>query len=292
MNISTKAKIYLASIINKPIVLIFNRLFGTSIRKVKRRGILWELDLVEGIDFSIFIFGLFEKETSKAIKRLVGINNIVIDIGANIGAHTLPVAKIVEKNGKVYAIEPTNYAYRKLTNNLLLNKYISGNVQADQVILTSDGSKERIKGLYSSWPLLDAHKNSKRHSVHQGVLRSVDGAKEMTLDDYISVNNIISLDLIKLDVDGNELDVLSGAGNVLKKMKPVIIMELAPEQYDNQSDFIKVVEMLTSFGYKYYSLNEKIQYPSDPYALIKNIPKNGSINVVARAVNNRLERVL
>ena len=75
-------------------------------------------------------------------------------------------------------------------------------------------------------------------------------------------------------------------------MKPVIIMELAPEQYDNQSDFIKVVEMLVSFGYKYYSLNEKIQYPSDPYALIKNIPKNGSINVVARAVNNRLERVL
>jgi hypothetical protein len=69
-------------------------------------------------------------------------------------------------------------------------------------------------------------------------------------------------------------------------------MELAPEQYDNQSDFIKVVEMLVSFDYKYYSLNEKIQYPSDPYALIKNIPKNGSINVVARVVNNRLERVL
>ncbi len=284
MNISTKAKIYLASIINRPIVLIFNRLFGTSIRKVKRRGILWELDLVEGIDFSIFIFGLFEKETSQAIRRLVTNNSIVIDIGANIGAHTLPMAKLVGKKGKVYAIEPTKYAYSKLTKNLLINKSLSKRVQSDQIMLINNDGKGKVKDLYSSWPLSVRSKDEKRHSVHQGVLRTISGAGEVTLDDYVSMNNITSLDLIKLDVDGNELDVLSGAENVLTKMKPVIIMELAPEQYDNQSDFIKVVEMLVSFDYKYYSLNEKIQYPSDPYALIKNIPKNGSINVVARVV--------
>ncbi len=284
MNISTKAKIYLASIINRPIVLIFNRLFGTSIRKVKRRGILWELDLVEGIDFSIFIFGLFEKETSQAIRRLVTNNSIIIDIGANIGAHTLPMAKLVGKKGKVYAIEPTKYAYSKLTKNLLINKSLSKRVQSDQIMLINNDGKGKVKDLYSSWPLSVRSKDEKRHSVHQGVLRSISGAEENTLDSYVSINNITSLDLIKLDVDGNELDVLSGANNILKNLRPVIIMELAPSQYDNQNDFLKVVDILMSAGYRYYSLDEAYQYPSEPYALIESIPTNGSINVVARVV--------
>jgi FkbM family methyltransferase len=284
MNISTKAKIYLASLINRPIVFIFNSVFGTRIRKVERRGVFWELDLTEGIDFSIFLFGLFEKETSQAIRRLVTNNSIVIDIGANIGAHTLPMAELVGKEGKVYAIEPTNYAYSKLTNNLLINKGLSKRVQADQIILINNGGEGKVKDLYSSWPLSAGTKDSQRHSVHQGVLRTISGAGEMTLDDYVSMNNLVSLDLIKLDVDGNELEVLKGAKNVLKKMKPTLIMELAPEQYDNQNDFLKVVEILVSEGYRYYSLDEKTQYPIEPHALIRNIPTNGSINVVARAV--------
>jgi len=284
MNISTKAKIYLASLINRPIVFIFNSVFGTRIRKVERRGIFWELDLTEGIDFSIFLFGLFEKETSQAIRRLVTNNSIVIDIGANIGAHTLPMAELVGKKGKVYAIEPTNYAYSKLTNNLLINEGLSKRVQADQIILINNGGEGKVKDLYSSWPLSAGPKDSQRHSVHQGVLRTISGAEEMTLDDYVSMNNLMSLDLIKLDVDGNELEVLRGAKNVLKKMKPTLIMELAPEQYDNQNDFLKVVEILVSEGYRYYSLDEKTQYPIEPHALIRNIPTNGSINVVARAV--------
>jgi FkbM family methyltransferase len=284
MNISTKAKIYLASLINRPIVFIFDSVFGARIRKVKRRGLLWNLDLTEGIDFSIFIFGLFEKETSQAIRRLITNNSVVIDIGANIGAHTLPMAELVGEKGKVYAIEPTNYAYSKLKNNLLINGNLSKRVQADQIILVSNSGEGRVRDLYSSWPLSVKPKDSKRHPVHQGVLRTISGAEEMTLDDYVSMNNLTSLDLIKLDVDGNELEVLRGAKYVLKNIKPTLIMEFAPEQYDNPNDFLKVVEILVSEGYRYYSLNEKTQYSIEPHVLIKNIPTNGSINVVARAL--------
>jgi len=282
MNISTKSKIYFASLINSPFVFIFDIFFGTKIIKVKRRGILWELDLTEGIDFSIFIFGLFEKETSQAIKRLVANNSIVIDIGANIGAHTLPMANLVGREGKVYAIEPTKYAYSKLKKNLLINKFLSKRVQADQIMLINNDNKIKIKDLYSSWPLSNGYKNEKRHSVHQGVLRTTCGAKQTTLDDYVSANNISSLDLIKLDVDGNELEIIKGAKNVLKNMKTTLIMELAPEQYDDINDFYKVVKILTSMKYSFYSLDEKFTYPSKLHDLIKYIPKNGSINVVVK----------
>ena len=125
MNFSTKTKIFIASVISNPFVWFVKSIFDSKITNVKRKGIYWELDLDEGIDFSIFIFGFFEKETSRALDRLVNKGSVVIDIGANIGAHTLPLARLVGKKGKVYAIEPTKYAYRKLIKNLSLNNDIN-----------------------------------------------------------------------------------------------------------------------------------------------------------------------
>jgi len=281
MNFSTKTKIFIASVISKPFVWFVKSIFDSKITNVKRKGIYWELDLDEGIDFSIFIFGFFEKETSRALDRLVNKGSVVIDIGANIGAHTLPLARLVGKKGKVYAIEPTKYAYRKLIKNLSLNNDINNNVCADQVMLISAENTIKTNSVYSSWPLNKVNKN-KRHSVHQGVLMTVDGSEEKTLDDYISNNNIRSLDLIKMDVDGNELSVVKGANKVLTKFKPIIVMELAPDQYNDRNDFIEVINILSNIGYHYYSLDESKQYPTNPNQLIRKIPENGSINIIAR----------
>ena len=77
----------------------------------------WELDLKEGIDFSIFIQGCFEPEVIKTYKKHIKEGDIVIDIGANIGAHTLPIANLLDHEGKIYALEPTKFAYSKLKNN-------------------------------------------------------------------------------------------------------------------------------------------------------------------------------
>jgi FkbM family methyltransferase len=283
MILSTKSKIFIASVISRPLVFFFEKILRHKKVKAKRRGIFWELDLTEGIDFSIFIFGLFEKETSKAIRRLVNSDSIVIDIGANIGAHTLPISRLIGEKGKIYAIEPTDYAYNKLKRNLLINKNLVKKVQADQIVLINSESKSEIHNLYSSWPLTRKSDNQK-HSVHQGVLKTISGAKKTTLDNYVFKNKITSIDLIKLDVDGNELEVLGGSKNVLEKIKPTIIMELAPEQYNDKNDFMKAMSILVSAGYRFYSLDEKFQYPSEPLDIISYVPTNGSINVVAKVV--------
>ena len=66
----------------------------------------------------MFIFGQFENETAKALRRLVRPGTIVLDIGANIAAHTLPVARLVGPNGSGCALEPAPYAFGKLKQNL------------------------------------------------------------------------------------------------------------------------------------------------------------------------------
>src|SRR5690348_2077690 len=87
----------------------------------RRRNINWSLDLSQGIDLYNYLFGEFEIQTSAALRRIVRPGNCVLDIGANIGAHTLTLAKLVGSAGKVFAFEPTDFAFEKLQTNLSLN---------------------------------------------------------------------------------------------------------------------------------------------------------------------------
>ncbi len=129
MKMDTRNKIQLATAAYK-VVSFARRCAGKDDHvEVKRGGVTWNLDLHEGIDFSIFLLGGFERGTLRLYTQLLGRERceVVLDIGANIGAHTLPLAQlVVPKGGKVYAFEPTVYAYGKLLENIALNPSIGG----------------------------------------------------------------------------------------------------------------------------------------------------------------------
>ena len=110
--LSTAQKILIAKLLS--VVIIYTRkIFGNSSHAiVSRDGIKWNLDLNEGIDLSIFILGGFEISTINFYKKNIPEGSIILDIGANIGAHTLPFALLAGDNGKVYSFEPTGYAFK------------------------------------------------------------------------------------------------------------------------------------------------------------------------------------
>ena len=86
----TKHKILFAKIISNIITFFYkNRVL------VKRNDIRWSLNLNEGIDLSIFLFGKFENSILDVAKYLVKNKNIaIVDIGSNMGVHSLRLAKI------------------------------------------------------------------------------------------------------------------------------------------------------------------------------------------------------
>ena len=134
----TKQKIFIAKIISKIIIFIL----GKFIVYVKRNEINWSLDLREGIDLTIFIFNNFEKSILEISQRLIGRKKIdIIDIGSNMGVHTLNFAEKF-KNSKIYSIEPTNYAFNKLINNINLNKKLS-NIYPHQLFLNKQNKKTK-----------------------------------------------------------------------------------------------------------------------------------------------------
>ena len=244
-----------------------------------RGGIQWDLDLAEGIDFSIFLLGAFEPRLVRAYARLVRPGACVVDIGANIGAHTLRFARLVGERGSVIAYEPTAYAYRKLVANIGLNPALAQVVTPQQVVLVASADGRPASDLVSSWPL-DARVKDGPRAL--GSLQNTAGAVALTLDDSLRrLGALGAVDFVKIDVDGNELEVLRGAQSLMRERGPVLFLELAPYEYRDPGDFDALVEMLWGMDYDFRVPGAGTSLPRGARELRARIPAVGSINVIA-----------
>ncbi len=272
---TTKQKMALANIA-RVFVRYLQKFRGRGPVGIYRRGgISFELDLDEGIDFSIYLLGAFEVETSRACLEKLKSGHIVFDIGANIGAHTLPFANAVGENGKVHAFEPTDYAIQKLKRNLELNPKLLDRVIINQVFLGDGSLQVPPDEICSSWPLQGAEKV---HPAHQGVPKSTHNAALITLDKYAIEKEIRRLDLIKLDVDGNEAGVIRGGLNLLDKFRPVILMELWRDTEESHA-LLELIQLLKQIQARVFSVSGHKEFFLEEMALKKCIPFGGSINV-------------
>ena len=279
MILTTRSKIAIARTLNR-VVLWSRSVAGLGRQaKVRRGGLLWDLDLNEGIDLSIYVLGSFEPGTVRALARLVSPGNTVLDIGANMGAHTLPLAKHVGPQGRIIAFEPTDFAYAKLLANIALNPALSSRIVTEQIILAEKSNTTPVKEFYSSWPL---ESDPQLHQLHGGRLKSASGARAESLDDYLKRTRVKRVDLIKLDVDGHELPVLKGSLECLREFCPTIVMEVSPYVHDEENySFEELIELLRSRSYVFRDADSGRVVPNEASPLRKAIPVGGSINVIA-----------
>ena len=87
---------------------------------IRRNGINYEVDITESVDRAIFLRG-WEPKTISILHQLIESGDTVIEVGANIGAHSLIISKIIGNDGRLISIEPTSYAFNKLQKNFNLN---------------------------------------------------------------------------------------------------------------------------------------------------------------------------
>jgi FkbM family methyltransferase len=245
-----------------------------------RGGFKYELDLFQGIDFAIYILGAFERSTRRALRRYVRPGMTVLDIGANIGAHTLILGKLVKPGGRVLAFEPTEYAFNKLLKNVTLNPKVDENIQCFQYFLTSYSEPDIPELIYSSWPLTGGQH---LHALHLGEAKGTRGAKAAALDKVLADLSINKVDLLKLDVDGFESDVLEGAAEMLKRNGPVVVAEFAPYVHNERGkSFAKFVDILSNLGYSFYDQHTDELLPGRVPDIEAQIGVGSSRNVIAR----------
>ena len=230
--------------------------YGRSVVK-EIGGIKYRLDLSESIDSALYHYGFYERETSRALRKYIRSDMTVIEAGANIGAHTFEIAKMLdEEKGIIYSFEPTEYAFSKLRKNFKLNGF--KNIVLEQIALSDVNEEKQILRASSpetmpfkaSWDLKTGHARS----------ISLDRIKFEKLDSYILRNGIDKLDLIKIDVDGYELKVLRGGIDTIEKHKPIMIVEFGTTVERVGDRLEDLVELLSSQGYLFYSIRSNTRY--------------------------------
>jgi FkbM family methyltransferase len=215
---STATKIRLARGVSATLL----RLGFRSQRRVRRNGIVFELDLREGIDLSLFLFGSFQRNVIGSIRRFVAPDGVVIDVGANIGAVTLLAADYLRK-GHVYAFEPTDFAFAKLERNLALNPALASRVTTLKMFVADRPGQTSDLVAYSSWPVAGKHAGEE-HPVHKGIAQPA-SCGQTTIDEFVAAWKLASVSFIKVDTDGHEFSVLSGASHCLAHSRPIVLFE-------------------------------------------------------------------
>jgi FkbM family methyltransferase len=191
-------------------------------RRVRRGGVVFDVDIREGIDLSLFLFGSFQRHVIEMIRRFVAPEGVVVDVGANVGAITLPAAAYLQ-GGHIYAFEPTDFAFAKLQRNVELNPALSRRITLIRSFLAERVSPESVLVAYSSWPVAETG-TAGRHPTHRGVAKQAT-CGQTTLDQFVAEQQLRVISLIKIDTDGHEFAVLSGAGECLRRYRPVVIFE-------------------------------------------------------------------
>ena len=195
---------------------------------------------------------------------------IIIDIGANIGSVSLIMAKKF-KDSKVFAIEPTNYAFNKLSTNLDLNNDLKDRVFLKQFFVSENKKPQKV---WSSW---NFEKSSNKHQKHLGTLKEIKQNSYIRLEEFIKTEKLTSVDFIKIDVDGHELDVLKSGEKFLAKEKPVIFIEIAPYLYPEFGySYEELIKFIINLNYNFY--DENLNEVKDILSVIKNMKDGSSKN--------------
>ena len=277
--LTTRTKIALARLVQRPVMWV-RRLRGAGPHAtVRRRGLTWALDLNEGIDFAIYLQGAFEPETVRAYERIVQPGMTVLDIGANVGAHTLHLARLVGPQGRVVAFEPTDWAFGKLKANLALNTELAPVVTPVQAFLVDREDGEAEAEVPASWPL----DGRGVHPKLRGRAMAATGAEATALDAWLAQAKASPVGFVKMDVDGHECGVLAGAAMMLTRDRPTILLELSPYILEERGGSLdELLDRLERANYQLYGLTDGKSLPSDHALLARSIPVGAGINAIAR----------
>jgi len=272
----TMIRLYIARLIYRVVSLFVN----SNILHAKRGGINYELDLSEGIDLSLFIFGSYQKDVlgTKHIKNTK--NWVVFDVGANIGAMALYYANLALPQGHIYAFEPTDYAFEKLKKNVSLNPKLENIMTLEKTFISEQEKVESNLEVYSSWKVDQKGENT--HPTHGGTAKMASFTPTTTLDKYVDRNSIRQVDLIKIDTDGYELEVLQGAKEMIIRFRPHITFEVGLYLLDERGiSFEQYIQFFSKLNYSLISLKSGKIVDSLSYR--KQIPQNSTIDILARA---------
>lgn len=232
---------------------IARNLFGNMPHKI--RGGLADGYRIRGVDWILPKFKQSKEE--KFLKSLNFQNKIVYDVGGYMGIFSLFFSKVVGPKGKVITFEPNPFNYKKIKQNLFLNKI--ANVQ---VYLKGIGDKKEKRSFALRFN--ESGTGSMDREIGKSIAKEK-GSKFIeveidSLDNLFEKEKLPAPNFIKVDVEGLEVDVLKGMKKIIKSYHPTLQIEIHGVDLKRKIQNAKeVVHFLFNHNYKIYHIESNSQ---------------------------------
>lgn len=206
--------------------------------------------------------GTYEPHVSAVLRTACAAGMTVVDVGANVGFHTLAMARLVGPSGRVLAFEPSSENCRVLLTTLSANSL-------DNVELVPVALGER-----RGWSHYTGHIGSNGGLIRSSDGHYVEGAGSIVPSWPLDELTLEAVDLIKLDVEGAEGLVLRGGERTIRRCRPVIITELSCEMLRRVSrmDPLEYLSWYAGLGYRVHVIDRaapgRLSPPTSPQELL------------------------
>jgi len=171
---------------------------------------------IRSVPFSVLADGFYEPYQSDLLVSLGKLSNHFLDIGSNMGFYSLALAR-ENPHLSVDAFEPQPLVFSTLRENVILNNLV------DRITVHNLGLGNGVASLTMYVPKFTGSGGASFQNLHVDEGEATEIVVQVKiLDQVISAN----LDLLKIDVEGSELNVLYGAKSIISKTKPTVVVEL------------------------------------------------------------------
>ena len=213
-----------------------------------KNNITLQLSVNDWIQKNIYFLGEYEQSELTLLEKTLNSNDVFIDLGANIGLYTLNAAHLIGENGTVICFEPFSKNFKTLNKNIALNNF--SNITTENLAV---GDSNGFLNIYYD----DKELNLGMVSAHLTKYSHRENIEITTLDSYLETNPITTVNFIKIDIEGNEYQALTGMKKTLEKHHPKLLIEILENNevsdIDNKE---KIITFLKNYGYKKHYIDD------------------------------------
>ena len=212
---------------------------------------------------SLDLYGEFSEGEAELFRLLVKPGQVVVEVGANIGVHTVLLARLAGPGGAVLAFEPQPILFQVMCANLAMNGITT-------VVAEQKGLGRRPG--FAHIPLLDYGADLNFGGLSLELVDSGLKVPIQILDSY----RLQNCSFIKIDVEGMEQQVLEGAADTLHRLRPAMYVE-----NDRREKSHDLIQFLLSMGYRLWNHRPTLYHPDNFFGNPDDVFKGiGSMNLL------------
>lgn len=231
---------------------------GIAVGTFKDYRYLMRMQPGDHIESQIYLDGIWAGSMINLIYQFLnGPNAVMVDVGANIGAVTVPLARVYP-DVRFYCFEPHPSVFQRLTENVSINKL--QNVTLVNAAVSN--LPDRTIKFYAQTEVLNRGLSSTKLNRDITKFDEIE-VSQIGIDEYLGDLEAGTL-VIKIDTQGNEVAVLESASRIIERLRPIVFFEYEDEYFESDLEktesktFIR--EFFSGMNYELFSITPGVDF--------------------------------